>query len=189
MCFETWKTDFAPPKAWGMCPTAVENQARLAIVTRVLVALLLRQALGADGCHDLKALRRIARRQAKPLEASDGNDRPHSSAPLYRNTSNVSRQALRFFRHCFLAPASLALYELQLRRLLISYLLRWTGHRWLQRKQLIAPIAIPSPLSPRRKVMITPSARTGTPRVHMTPIPRSVFSAINDNTLPMGAKR
>jgi hypothetical protein len=88
----------------------------------VLVALLLHRCLGADGFHDVKALRRQQRRQAQPLDAADGTDRPDWTAPLYRYTSKVSRQVLRFFKHCFLEPASPALYEHQLRPLLMAYL-------------------------------------------------------------------
>jgi hypothetical protein len=121
-CFDTWKNDFAQAKAWGKRPTAIENQARLAIITSVLVALLLHRRLGADGFHDVKALRRQQRRQAQPLDAADGTDRPDWTAPLYRYTSKVSRQVLRFFKHCFLEPASPALYDHQLRPLLMAYL-------------------------------------------------------------------
>jgi len=45
----------------------------------------------------------------------------------------VSRQVLRFFKHCFHKPASQALYEAQLRPLLLAYL--WSNRTPL--KQLI----------------------------------------------------
>jgi hypothetical protein len=39
---------------------------------------------------------------------------------LFRYTAKVSRQVLRFFKHCFLKPASPALYERELRPLLMA---------------------------------------------------------------------
>ena len=44
------------------------------------------------------------------------------SIPIFRYTSKVSRQVLRFFKHCFHKPASQVLYEAQLRPLLLAYL-------------------------------------------------------------------
>ncbi len=41
---------------------------------------------------------------------------------MFRYTSNVSRQVLRFYKHCFLKPASPAPYEGELRPLLMAYL-------------------------------------------------------------------
>ena len=59
----------------------------------------------------------------KLLDAADGTDRPEWTPPLHRCTSKVSRQVLRFFKNCFLEPASPALYEHQLRPLSMAYLL------------------------------------------------------------------
>jgi hypothetical protein len=121
-CFDTWKNDFSQAKAWGKRAVAIDNQVRLAIVTSILVAMMLATTLGGDGLTDTKALRRQARRQAKRPEQPDGTDRPDWTAPLFRYTAKVSRQVLRFFKHCFLKPASPALYERELRPLLMAYL-------------------------------------------------------------------
>jgi hypothetical protein len=43
-------------------------------------------------------------------------------ASRYSYTAKVSRQVLRFFKQCFLKPASPALYERELRPLLMAYL-------------------------------------------------------------------
>ncbi len=110
-CFDTWKNDFSL--------AAIENQVRLAIVTSLLVALLLHRRMGQHGIADEKALRKQDRRQTS---ATDGTDRPDWSTPVFRYTSKVSRQVLRFFKHCFHKPASQALYEAQLRPLLLAYL-------------------------------------------------------------------
>jgi hypothetical protein len=121
-CFDTWKNDFSQAKAWGKSPVAIDNQAHLAIVTSILVAMMLAQTLGSDGLTDTKALRRQARREAKRPDQPDGTDRPAWTVPLFRYTAKVSRQVLRFFKHCFLKLASPALYERELRPLLMAYL-------------------------------------------------------------------
>ena len=41
---------------------------------------------------------------------------------IYRHTSKVSRQVLRFFKLCFLKQASPALYQRELRPMLMAYL-------------------------------------------------------------------
>lgn len=121
-CFDTWKNDFAQAKAWGKRTAAIDNQARLAILTNILVAMRLASTLGGDGLRDTKALRRQDRRQTKAPDQPDGTDRPDWTAPLFRYTAKVSRQVLRFFKHCFLKPASPGLYERELRPLLMAYL-------------------------------------------------------------------
>ncbi|MBL8399283.1 MAG: hypothetical protein JNL84_14265 [Candidatus Accumulibacter sp.] len=106
-CFDTWKNDFSLAKAWGASLAAIENQVRLAIVTSLLVALLLHRKMG---------------QKQDRTSATDGTDRPDWSTPIFRYTSKVSRQVLRFFKHCFHKPAAQALYEAQLRPLFLAYL-------------------------------------------------------------------
>ena len=101
-CFDTWKNDFSLAKAWGASLAAIENQVRLAIVTSLLVALLLHRRMGQHGVADEKGLRKQDRRQTS---ATDGTDRPDWSTPIFRYTSKVSRQVLRFFKHCFTNPS------------------------------------------------------------------------------------
>lgn len=62
-CFDTWKNDFAQAKAWGKGTVAIANQARLAIITSLLVAILLHTRLGAAGAHDVKAWAKQEKRQ------------------------------------------------------------------------------------------------------------------------------
>jgi hypothetical protein len=118
-CFDTWKNDFSQAKAWGRSVVAIDNQVRLAIITSILVALFLHRHMGARGIQDEKALRKQDKRQTSE---TDGTDRPDWTTPLFRHTSKVSRQVLRFFKHCFHVPASQALYESHLRPLLMAYL-------------------------------------------------------------------
>lgn len=47
-------------------------------------------------------------------------DRPGWTVPLFRYIAKVSRQVLRFFKHCFLKPAMPALYARQVRPLLMA---------------------------------------------------------------------
>jgi hypothetical protein len=98
------------------------GQIRLEDRTSVLVALALHATLGLDGFNDAKALRKQDKRQAAPTDRPDGTDRPDWTVPVFRYTSKVSRQVLRFFKHCFLKPASPALYVRELRPLLMAYL-------------------------------------------------------------------
>ena len=121
-CFDTWKNDFSQAKAWGNSPTAIDSQARLAIITSILIPIILQQTLGTHGSRDIKSLRRQARRQVKAPHQPDGTDRPMWTVALFRCTSKVSRQVLRFFKHCFLRPAAPALYQRELRPLLMAYL-------------------------------------------------------------------
>jgi hypothetical protein len=121
-CFDTWKNDFSQAKAWGKSPTAIDTQTRLAIITSILIAIILQQTLGTEGSRDIKSLRRQARRQVKAPHQPDGTDRPMWTVPVFRFTSKVSRQVLRFFKHCFLRPASPALYQRELQPLLMAYL-------------------------------------------------------------------
>lgn len=118
-CFDTWKNDFSQAKAWGASVVAIDNQVRLAIITSILVTILLHRQMGQHGIADEKSLRKQDRRQTSK---TDGTDRPDWSTPVFRYTSKLSRQVLRFFKHCFHQPASQALYERQLRPLLLAYL-------------------------------------------------------------------
>lgn len=120
-CFDTWKNDFSQSKAWGKSLTAIDNQVRLAIITGILIALMLHRTLGAEDVVDEKALRKQDKRQRAAPDHGDGTDRPDWAAPIYRHTSKVGRQVLRFFKLCFLKPASPALYERELRPMLMAY--------------------------------------------------------------------
>ncbi|MBU1962840.1 MAG: transposase [Gammaproteobacteria bacterium] len=121
-CFDTWKNDFSQAKAWGKGIVAIDNQVRLAIITSILIAILLQETMGEQGIVDEKSLKKQDKRQAGSAESADGTDRPDWTAPLFRYTSKVSRQVLRFFRFCFLKRASPELYQRELRPMLLVYL-------------------------------------------------------------------
>lgn len=121
-CFDTWKNDFSQAKAWGKSAIAIENQVQLAIVTSILVALCLHQVFDGEPPEDEKALRKQEKRQAAGFHDADGTDRPRWTEPLFRFTTKISRQVLRFFQNCFDKIASPALYQRQLRPLFEAYL-------------------------------------------------------------------
>lgn len=121
-CFDTWKNDFSQAKAWGKSLTAIENQVLLAIVTSILIVMRLHQVLGDEPPDDEKALRKQDKRQAAGCRDPDGTDRPNWTVPLYRYTTKLSRQVLRFFQNCFDKTASPELYQRQLRPMLLAYL-------------------------------------------------------------------
>ena len=121
-CFDTWKNDFAQAKAWGKGRVAIANQARLAIITSLLVAILLHRRLGAAGAQDEKAWAKQEKRQKAKVDDPDGTDRPDWTVPLFRYSAKVSRQVLRFFKYSFLKPASPGLYERELAPMLKAYL-------------------------------------------------------------------
>ncbi|HYN62926.1 MAG TPA: transposase [Rubrivivax sp.] len=121
-CFDTWKNDFTQAKAWGKRSVAIANQVRLAIITGILIAIMLHTTMGQHGIADDKALTKQDQRQAAQPDAPDGTDRPDWTVPLFRYTSKVSRQVLRFFKHCLLKPASPGLYHRELRPMLLVYL-------------------------------------------------------------------
>jgi len=106
-------------KAWGKSINAIENQVRMAIITSILVAIQVYTTTGKDDSIDEKSIRKQEKRQ---LSKTDGTDRPDWTLPLFRYTSKVSRQVLRFFDHCLFKIASPALYKNQLLPMLNSYL-------------------------------------------------------------------
>jgi hypothetical protein len=118
-CFDTWKNDFAHARAWGVHRIAVENQAKLALFTHLLVALWLHNHTARWGIGDEKAL---AKQDLRRAEARREDEPPPWTARAYRYPSKISRQVLRFLRHCFLKTPSHMLYERQLKPMLMAYL-------------------------------------------------------------------
>ena len=118
-CFDTWKNDFSQAKAWGASKTASKNQVLLAIVTNIPLEMLRQRKMGQNGVHDEKALRKQERRQTSQ---TDGTDRPDWSTKIYQYTSKISKQVLRFFKLCLHELATQALYDTQLRPVLLAYL-------------------------------------------------------------------
>lgn len=101
---------------------AIANQADLAIITTLLVHRMLACRLPGEVLEDEKALRKQDRRQLGLADQRGGTERPTWSARLYRYTSKLRRQVLRFLRLAFLKPASPEFYERQLQPLLMAYL-------------------------------------------------------------------
>lgn len=93
---------------------AIANQARLAIITSLLVAILLHTRLGITGAQDEKAWAKQEKRQKAKVDDPDDTDRPDWTVSQLRYTAKMSRHVLRFFKHGFLKPASPGLYEREL---------------------------------------------------------------------------
>jgi len=106
-------------RAWGVHRIAVENQARLALFTHLLVTLWLHDHTAGWGIGDEKAL---AKQDLRRAEALGEHEPPPWTARAYRYPSKISRQVLRFLKHCFLKKPSQTLYECQLKPMLMAYL-------------------------------------------------------------------
>jgi len=97
-CFDTWKNDFAQARAWGVHRIAVENQARLALFTHLLVALWLHHHTAGWGIGD--DLKTLAKQDLRRAEATANHEPPRWSAVAYHYPSKISRQVLRFLKPC-----------------------------------------------------------------------------------------
>jgi hypothetical protein len=64
----------------------------------------------------------VSKQDRRQDSATGGTDWPDWSTPLFRFTFKVSRQVLRFFKHCFHKPASQALNETQPKPVLLGHL-------------------------------------------------------------------
>lgn len=84
-------------KAWGKSTTSISNQVVLAVITQLLLALFLSKH-GMGGASDEKSIKKQAAREAGK---DGGTDRPQWSEKVFRFTSRLSRQVLRFFSNCY----------------------------------------------------------------------------------------
>ena len=114
--FDVWKNDLAMAKAWGKTKASITNQVLLAVITQLLLALFLTKY----DCEDDKKSRE--KQEARQAGKDGGTDRPQWTEAIYRHTSRLSRQVLRFFEFCYGKTASPQLYERQLRPLLLGYI-------------------------------------------------------------------
>ena len=69
------------------------------MVTSTLIALWLHQVFDDAPPYDEKALRKQDKRQVADYRDPDGTDRPCWKTPLYRVTTKLTRQGLRFFQN------------------------------------------------------------------------------------------
>ncbi len=123
-CFDTWKNDLSASKAWRYKRVSIENQALLAIITSLLIAIFLREHAEQHGIKDEKALAK----QDKRMQVESENRKDNRPAcrlflhDLFRFTSKVSRQVIRFFRYCFLKTMHYGLLEVELWPMLKRYI-------------------------------------------------------------------
>lgn len=114
--FDVWKNDLAMAKAWGKTKQSISSQVLLALITQLLLALFLTK----HECEDDKKSRE--KQEARQAGKDGGTDRPEWTEGIYRHTSRLSRQVLRFFEFCYGKLASPQLYERELRPLLVAYI-------------------------------------------------------------------
>lgn len=114
--FDVWKNDLAMGKAWGKTKESIASQVLLALITQLLLALFLTQ----HACTDDEKSRE--KQEAREAGKDGGTDRPEWTEAIYRHTSRLSRQVLRFFEFCYDKIASPRLYERELRPMLMAYI-------------------------------------------------------------------
>jgi len=118
--FDMYKNDLAGKKAWGKSRTAIEQQALLGMVTLTLTRLFVIDQQKSLG------LKKTDHTQDKKYEKK--KERYHCMKngvmfrAYYEPLSKVSRQVWRFLKNCFSEKSSLALYQRQLKPLMLGYL-------------------------------------------------------------------
>lgn len=146
--FDSFKNDLANAKAWGKSPIAIEQQALMGMMTYLLTQLFLQrryQELNlttGDTTQAAKQDRKVEQYLRQKEERMDtehegvgdedrNEDKNEEVVELryydayrafYAHLSKITRQVWRFLKNCFHRKSSLALYQRQLRPLLIKYL-------------------------------------------------------------------
>ena len=106
-------------QSWGSRFNSIVNQCLLAIITSLLMELFLHEKMGKNCFHDEKALQKQVIRQSTDY---DSTDRLLRTLSVYRYTSKVSKQVVRFLKYNFSKTASQILYDKQLKPMLLAYL-------------------------------------------------------------------
>jgi len=142
--FDNFKNDLANAKAWGKSPVAIEQQALMGQMTYLLTSLFLQRRYHdldlprGDNTQQRKRDKKIeqyletsmnnnstAQCQSNELNLDDEEQHiPHYDAfrAFYAQLSKITRQVWRFLKNCFNKKSSLALYQRQLKPLLLNYL-------------------------------------------------------------------
>ena len=147
--FDNFKHDLANAKAWGKKPVAIEQQALMGMMTYILTQLFLHRRYQEldlpEG--DKTQFRKQQRKVECYLEQQEAEEAKSTSAnsateeekkkgddeqavtlqydayrAFYTGLSRITRQVWRFLKNSFSRKSSLALYERQLRPLLLRYL-------------------------------------------------------------------
>jgi hypothetical protein len=104
-CFDTWKNDFAQARAWRVHRIAIENQARLALFTPLLVTLWRHEKTAAWGVGDGR--RCTIRTSGEPNPPPNTSRRDGPQYPIV-TAPKISRQVLRFRNTVFSKTLSCA---------------------------------------------------------------------------------
>jgi hypothetical protein len=118
--YDCFKNDLAGSKAWAKSQNAIEQQALLGIVTTILTRLFLQRRQADLGLAQTDATQN--RKHEK--KAKDYNEQGIGTQlqSQWKELSKIPRQVWRFLKHCFDQKHELALYERQLKPLLVHYL-------------------------------------------------------------------
>ena len=148
--FDHFKHDLANAKAWGKKPVAIEQQALMGMMTYLLTPLFLQRrfkALGLSKSDETQAYKQAQKvacyltlceqgdmdaLNEKEDDDDEGEPLPQYDAyrAFYAQLSKITRQVWRFLKNCFREKSSLALYQRQLKPLLLGYLWILIGHRY-----------------------------------------------------------
>ena len=143
--FDNFKNDLANAKAWGKSPVAIEQQALMGLMTYVLTLLFLQRRYqeldlpNGDNTQQYKHLRKVEQyleqQESMETEKSSKSDTKENDeeAPksvirydayraFYAQLSKITRQVWRFLKNCLGRKSSHALYQAQLKPLLLGYL-------------------------------------------------------------------
>ncbi|MCP4236265.1 MAG: transposase [Aestuariibacter sp.] len=133
--FDNFKNDLAHAKAWGKSPVAIEQQALLGLMAYVLTQLFLQRRCEEFNTSDQTQARKQRHKVERYLDQQDGDedtldeeDEPKQTMKydayraFYAQLSKITRQVWRFLKNCFGEKSSSALYQRQLRPLILGYL-------------------------------------------------------------------
>ena len=117
--FDNFKNDLASAKAWGKSPIAIEQQAIIGLCTYLLARLFLVQQFVDLALKDGNTTQ--FNKHQKKIE----NYKKEGGIFLrayWQQLSKIPVQVWRFFKCCFMKKSSPALYERQLKPILVGYL-------------------------------------------------------------------
>lgn len=119
--FDNFKNDMASAKAWGKSKTAIKQQALTGIITFILTKLFCLKHSINFGMKNMDGETQ-SKKHAEKLEAH----LERVSGDVYRafhvNLSKITKQIWRFLKGCMLKRARKALYDAQLKPMMLAYL-------------------------------------------------------------------
>ena len=118
--FDNFKNDLCNARAWGKSAVGIEQQALLGFVTYILTCLFLTDKQSVLGLTEGETTQH--RKHALKREAYLYDGIGVACHAFYVVLSKIPRQVWRFLQNCFMKKSSPALYERQLKPLLVKYI-------------------------------------------------------------------